>query len=227
MLRYSANPNLHLYRGETFEGLPLMNEKGPFFYEYLVRLKQTIEAALAQYPRVLAFRIDLRFPQGIDLPPEAFTNAVISRFFESLKAKIKHDRSLARERNPYAHDTRVRYFWTREVGAEGRPHYHVLILLNRDAYYTPGKVGSERPNMISRLQEAWASALGLEVRRVSGLVHVPANPTYRIDRNPQNEASSVEALFYRASYLSKAATKLYGANHHGFGSSRDRALKSF
>ncbi|MDV6623973.1 inovirus Gp2 family protein [Pseudomonas aeruginosa] len=73
-LRHPANTNLHLYYEDTFEGFPLMRDKGPFIREYLSDLKRTIELALAEHPRVLAFRVDLRLPQGIELPDYAYTN---------------------------------------------------------------------------------------------------------------------------------------------------------
>lgn len=221
MLRHPDNNNLHLHREDTFEGLPVMVEKGPFVRQYLSRLKHTIDLALEQYSRILAYRVDLRLPVGIDLPDHAYTNKVICDFIESFKAKIKHNRDKARERNPYAHTSKVRYVWARELGRGGRPHYHLLILLNRDAYYTVGRLRSERANNISRMEEAWASALRLSVDRVRGLVHIPDNPEYRVDQyiRPGDECE-LAALFHRSSYLCKAATKSYGANHHGFGSSR-------
>ena len=222
MLRHPDNTNLRLHHDDTFEGLPVMVEKGPFVRQYLSRLKRTIDLALEQYSRVLAYRVDLRLPVGIDLPDHAYTNEVISRFIESFKAKIKHNRDKARERNLYAHDCKVRYVWAREVGWGGRPHYHLLILLNRDAYYTVGRLRSEADNMISRMQEAWASALGLPDDQVDGLVHIPRNAEYRVDRYVRADDEDVLMdLFYRASYLCKAATKSYGSNHHGFRCSRD------
>ncbi|MTD34140.1 YagK/YfjJ domain-containing protein [Paludibacterium denitrificans] len=43
------------------------------------------------------------------------------------------------------------------------------------------------------------------------------NATYPLQRGDQQ---SIEALFYRASYLCKSATKEYGNGLHGFGVSR-------
>ncbi|RUE44362.1 inovirus-type Gp2 protein, partial [Pseudomonas aeruginosa] len=102
MLRHPDNTNLHIHTGDLFEGLPVMVDKGPFLTEYLAALKRTVENALSQYPRLLAFRIDLRLPIGIDLPDYAYTNQVISRFIESFKAKIEHNRLKAREQHSYA-----------------------------------------------------------------------------------------------------------------------------
>jgi hypothetical protein len=221
LLRHPGNTNLHLHYEGTFETLPVMVDKGPFVMEYLCRLKRTIDQALAQYSRVLAFRVDLRLPQDIDIPDHAYTNQVVSRFIASFNAKIEHNLDKARERNHYARDCKVRYVWAREVGGGGMPHYHLLILLNRDAYYTVGRLRSERANNISRMEEAWASALGLSLDQVRGLVHIPENPEYRIDRyvRPGNE-DELPALFHRASYLCKTATKSFGKRLRGFDTSR-------
>nr|WP_314399380.1 inovirus Gp2 family protein [Pseudomonas lundensis] len=221
MLRHPHNTNLHLHHDDTFEGLPVMVEKGPFVRQYLSRLKRTIDLTLGQYSRVLAFRVDLRLPLGVDLPEYAYTNEVISRFVASFSAKIEHNRDKARERSLYAHGCKVRYVWAREVGHGNRPHYHLLILLNRDAYRAVGRLVSMRPRVFSRMEEAWASALGLPDDQVDGLVHIPCNAEYRVDRYVRaDDEDMLPDLFYRASYLCKSATKLYGDNHHGFGCSR-------
>lgn len=219
--RHPQNPNLHLHYDDTFDGWPVMVKKGPFVRQYLSCLKRTVDLTLAQYPRVLAFRVDLHLPRGIELPDYVYTNEVISRFIESFKAKIEHHRGKARERNQYAHDCKVRYVWAREIGERQRPHYHLVILLNRDAYFTLGQLLSERANMISRMEEAWASALVFSVGRVRGLVHIPKNAEYRIDRHvPEGKVDELPKLFRRASYLCKAATKSYGDRQRGFGTSR-------
>ncbi|MBK1801921.1 inovirus Gp2 family protein, partial [Pseudomonas aeruginosa] len=223
-LRHPDNPNLHLHYGDTFEGFPIQSEVGPFIREYLSDLQRTIDLALAEYPRVLAYRVDLRLPQGVELPDFAYTNQVISRFFESFTKKIQYHQERVAERG-YSRGCKVRYVWSREIGQGGRQHYHLLILLNRDAYYTLGLLSSERVNMISRIEESWASALGLLMSEVDGLVHIPENPTYRIDRHPRMRkvawsehkvlVDELPDLFYRASYLCKKATKSYGDRQRG------------
>ncbi len=220
-LRHPDNNNLHLHHDEIFEGLPLMIRAGPFIREYLSDLKHTIELAMAEYPRVLAFRVDLRLPQGINLPDYAYTNQAISRFFESFTRKIQYHQEKVRERDGYARGCKVRYAWSREVGQGGKPHYHLLILLNGNAYYTIGRLRSERVNMISRMEESWASALEVAVSQVKGLVEIPENAEYRIDRSVRHDSEEeLAALFYRASYLCKKATKSYGDRQRGFGTSR-------
>ena len=104
---------------------------------------------------------------------------------------------------------------------KGRPHYHLVFLLNHDAYHRPGRLQSTRRNLVARLQEAWASALRLSVDQVGGLVNITDDATYRIYRDvPDGKMDELPELFLRSSYLCKGATKSYGDNHHGFGSSR-------
>ena len=217
MIRHSDNTNLILHTNSTFQNWPVQEDKGPFIQQYLNRLQQTMQYALAQYPRVFAFRVDLRLPMGIQLPDSAYTNQVIERFIESFKAKIRHNRSMARQLNPYAHDSKVRYVWAREHGQHGKPHHHLAILLNYDAFSALGKLESGRDNMFNRLEGAWASALGLSVEAVRGLVEIPQNPYYHLYRD---EIAGQAAFFRRASYLCKSSTKVFGDGSHGFGCSR-------
>ena len=219
-LRHPDNTNLHLHYGDTFEGFPIQSEVGPFIREYLSDLQRTIDLALAEYPRVLAYRVDLRLPQGVELPDFAYTNQVISRFFESFTKKIQYHQERVAERG-YSRGCKVRYVWSREIGQGGRQHYHLLILLNRDAYYRLGRIGSERINMFRRIEESWASELGLSADQVRGLVHRPKNPEYFINREiRRDEFDELPELFKRASYLCKKATKSYGDRQRSFETSR-------
>lgn len=211
------NRNQTLFVGNLYKGLPVMAGKGPFVAEYLEALYNTQAKALVDYRRVCALRFDLRFPRSSLAGNEETSNAVVSRFIESIKAKIDHNRQTARDRNPYAHQSKVRYLWAREVGVDGRVHYHVALFLNGEAYFTLGNFQSDQPNLAKRIASAWTSALGIDEGLSTGLVHFPDNPVYRVDRL---EASSISNFFYRASYLCKLNTKSYGYGHHGFGYSR-------
>ncbi len=217
MSRHATNHNLTLHYENTYLEFPIQVGKGPFISEYLQRLHETTTRALDQYPRVFAFRFDLRLPSDHGYQKIPSGNEVIDRFIESFKAKIRHNRTLAFRKNKYAHDTVVRYVWAREASGHGLPHFHFAILLNYDAFCAIGKFEPGRDNMFNRLQEAWASALGLPVNEARGLVHVPENASYRIC---QSDDKSVASFFYRTSYLCKAATKVFGDGYHGFGASR-------
>lgn len=219
MQRHPSNRNLSIYCGETFEGLPIMASKGPFIYEHLAKLKLTMERALGEYPRVFAFRCDLRFPANAKANDQAYSNGAIGDFMESFKLQIESNRKAASQLNRYSHTSDVRYVWAREQGQGSHTHhYHLLILLNQDAFYAVGRLGSQNVNMFHRLEQAWAYALQMPVQGIQGLVEVPANAVYRVHRNdPAGQA----ALFERASYLCKIATKPFGNGYHVFDSSRN------
>jgi hypothetical protein len=217
MTRHPINRNLTLHYDDNFLGLPIQFDKGPFIREHLERLHRTMFLAINQYRRVFAFRVDLRLPSDHGLCDFSYNNEIIERFFESVKAKIRHNRQTAVLEHGHAHDTVVRYAWTREVGQRGRPHYHAVILLNGDAYCALGRFVPGRENMFNRLQDAWVSALGLSTDAFGGLVEIPGNPCYYIHRD---DDVSIAEFFYRASYLCKSATKSFGHGGHAFGSSR-------
>jgi hypothetical protein len=217
MLRHPVNTNLSLHYGSDFLGKPIQSDKGPLIREYLSRLDETIKKTVGQYSRVFAFRVDLRLPTDAQLPACAYTNQVIERFLESFKAKIRHNRRMARLNNPKAHVSNVRYVWVREMGQHGLPHYHLLILLNRDAYTVLGNFRSNSDNIFHRLESSWASALCLDVEAVRGAVHIPDKPVYYLNRS---QSAVQNELFYRASYFCKVATKVFGDGQHGFGCSR-------
>lgn len=209
---FNISKNHVIYLDNQYNSMPLM--KGhKMVTAYLDALHAVVSKALDQYRRVFAFRFDLRLPADTDL----FSNSVVSRFIESLKAKIRHNRATAKELQPQVHDTKFRYFWVREIGDSGRAHYHFVVLLNGNAFNWLGSYHSSEGNMATRIWEAWASALGETVGNAKPLVHFPDNPSYILFRGDQE---SVAVFFRRASYLCKAKTKQYGAGHHGYGSSR-------
>ncbi|WP_256345039.1 inovirus Gp2 family protein [Pseudomonas gingeri] len=213
--RHPGNSNLHLYYENTFRGLPVMAFHVPFITEYLDSLLETTQLALSAHRQVFALRFDLRFPN--DYLPPASSNAVISRFVASLSVRIEIARERAKRLNGSAHQTSVRWCWVREVGQEGRPHFHFVLLLNRDAFHTVGRFQSERENLYTRIQAAWASALRIHFDYVEGLVHIPANATFHLSRD---DPAEMNRYFHRASYLCKAATKDYGSRCRAFGCSR-------
>lgn len=217
MMRNPQNTNLNLYFEDAYQGFPVQTMHGPLIEQYLNLLHLTVQRALNEHPRVFAFRVDLRLPENLSSNLYLGSNIVIERFVESFKAKIRHNRTQAKQKYGRAHDTTVRYVWARELGRCGKPHFHLVILLNNDAFCSLGNFEHGRENIFNRLQEAWASALGISVNSVTGLVEIPNSPCYYMRRD---DLTDVAAFFYRASYLCKAATKAYGSGCHGFGCSR-------
>jgi len=217
MSRHPINTNITLLDQDTFYGMPIQVAHAPYSLEYLQRLFETINTALSEHSRVFAFRVDLRFPAWCESISFQQKNQVITRFIRSFKAKINHNRLMARRQNPNAHASSVRYVWAREQDMSTNPHYHVVIFLNHDAFNTVGKFEFYRDNIFNRLHEAWASALSIPVESVHGLVEIPPNAGYLLRRD---DPLSIADFFYRASYLCKANTKVYGDWIHCFGCSR-------
>lgn len=172
-----------------------------------------MNASLDEHPRTFAFRVDLRLPRGLQNFQE---DRLIDSFISSLRAKVRHARKKSRLTNPKAHDTSVRYVCAREIGQIGRPHYHLVIFVNHDAFNCLGRYELGRSNLYTRLVEAWASALRIRSDAAIGLVEIPKNAKYQVTAD---DFDSQDELFYRASYMAKAATKVRGSRHC-FGSSR-------
>lgn len=216
--RHPTNPNLHLTHSTSFNGMEVQPASLPMVIEYLQTLQDTLQSAIDEYPRVLAFRVDPVVPIAIsDRMTLQDHQLLIRRFIESLRAIIKHDR--ARKRlSGWAPDTKVRYVWCREVGENGKPHYHFFLILNRDAYHLPGRAGSPNENLFNRVSRAWYSALGVEWNPQEPWIHVPQNPWYWINGD---DPESLARAFYRASYMCKAETKQYGLGLRAFGNSQN------
>ncbi|MEZ7911283.1 MAG: inovirus Gp2 family protein [Propionivibrio sp.] len=216
MKRHPKNNNLKLFFGESYEGFDVQHRYAPLVEEYLSRTLYVARLALLQHRKTFAFRVDLRFPTN-QLIDDAQTNKPLERFFKSLRAKIEHKRLLREKKSGHAHGTAVSHIWCREIGKHGVPHYHLAILLNRDAFFKLGKFKIGRKNLFNLLVEAWSSALKLPVEDMDGLVHIPKKHGYKLtsdDRDAFND------FFHRVSYLCKAETKHFGDGVHSFGTSR-------
>lgn len=215
--RHPSNSNLHLHYNNSYNGLEVQVEPLPMVAEYLEALHATLQKAMSDYPRVMAFRVDPVIPTVIsDRMTSEDHRLLIKRFIASLKAIIKHDRT-RKCRSSWVPYTKVRYVWCREVGTNGKPHYHFFLILNRDAYHMLGKACSPNENLSNRISRAWYSALGVEWNPEDPWIHVPANPVYWVDRG---NVGHFQKAFYRASYMCKAETKHYGLGLRAFDTSR-------
>ncbi|MGP7540732.1 YagK/YfjJ domain-containing protein [Klebsiella pneumoniae] len=106
---------------------------------YARRITETIDKALEYYPRLLAVRFDLRFPdeeERLDCPTRYYDYPdVISRFIDSVKSQIAEDIKRKRKAGKGSLTCKMRYFWVREINQEEtKHHYHVVLLLNKDTY---------------------------------------------------------------------------------------------
>lgn len=219
--KHPVNRNLNLTSEDNLYGLQVLPGYDSYIEEYLARILDTIKLSVVKHKRVTAIRFDLRFPEWM-IDPDG---AAITRFMESLKAKLCHDQ-LRRGRNGkrvYSPD--MRYLWTRERSRSHNDHYHCCIFISRDAYlglgsFRPTIFQASRENMAFRIIGAWASALGMRWTEAFGLVHFPKNRVYHINQNSEHLVWQMRDVFRRLSYFAKPDTKHYGAGRKNFGSSR-------
>ena len=186
---------------------------------YQSNIASTIVKSLQSHSRVMALRVDCRFPDGYTYAGQR--TAVITRFFESLKAKVKAD--LSRKEKQWGRKLvcELKYAWVREFGdINGKKHFHVLVLVNKDVYHSLGDYTQAAGTLSAMAQQAWCSATQLPYPDYQHLTHFPDRGVYYLEANSPDLALQLEKLLNRANYLAKEATKLYGDGERSFGCSR-------
>lgn len=187
--------------------------------DYQAKIATTVANALQFHNRVIAIRVDLRLPDnfvGVDMP-----SSIPTRFFESLKAKVAAD--LRRKERDWGRNLfcSVKYVWVREFGnINGKMHFHALLLLNKDVYYSLGDFNEETRNLACMIRQAWSSALGLPFLGYQQFVHFPVGGVMYMDTNHPKFTQQLQLVLERADYLAKEATKYYGDGKRSFGCSR-------
>ena len=211
--------------GYNVFSLPVQEHCGPLSPDYLRNIENTLNKAIDSHPRTMAVRVDLRLPYsssyGDDYPGMCRSDdAVISRFFQSLKARISADLKKKRRERKRVHDCQLRYVWVREQDSALHQHYHVLLLVNADTYNCLGSYQAGSGNLASRIKASWASALGVPVEELGGCVHFPENPIYLINGLSVDFRESYASVYHRVSYMAKLETKHYGRHTRHFGCSQ-------
>ncbi len=193
---------------------------------YLSRIRDVLDKALYQHSAVTVFRFDLRLLISVDPDmPENFAKTepeVISRFIDKIKERLWSDLENRRKEGKQVYSHRFRYAWVREYNQEGKPHYHVMIFLNKQNYAFLGDYDSDNKNLATRIQAAWCSALDVDYDTNRTLVHFPKNPYDHININASEDDLDcmISKVMYRASYLAKQATKVYSSHSRSFGCSQ-------
>lgn len=190
---------------------------GAYNYDWLESIERVIRNALKEHPRTLVIRVDLHIP---DDTSASVDHAVISRFIESLKAKIRANAYKTLKAGKRVHPCTLRYAWVREFGPKnGNKHYHVLLLLNKDAYFQLGPYSRYGGALALRIRQAWMSALGTSDERHHFLAQFPNHPCYYLDANTLALDGAYQKLMERVSYMVKERTKQYGDRERNFGCS--------
>lgn len=198
---------------------------GPLNPIYVKRIYETINGALNEYPRLLAVRVDLRLLDE-DLR-DCLTNynpdtGVITRFIASLRAKITASRKHMEKEGKRTFPCNVRDVWAREFNAEGKKHYHVLLIINRDAYPSLGGYGGlwegeKSEGLALMVFKAWISALGLENMKYKRLVYFPESCCYHLNNSSYCFEREYILLMQRALYLAKKRSKSNEDGYRNFG----------
>lgn len=198
---------------------------------YVKRISETIDKALADYPRVMAVRFDLRFPDEedrVDCPTRYYDAPdVISNFIASVKSQIEEDIKRKRKAGKTSLTCKVRFVWVRELNQDAtKHHYHVLLLLNKDAYSWPGKRQTEPSFKFSSIYQividAWIRAIKRDdhEKKHHGLIHLPVRGFYSLNRNKPDFETDYEALTERAMYLAKEFSKDHSDGRRNLGCSQ-------
>ncbi|MDH5938684.1 inovirus Gp2 family protein [Vibrio splendidus] len=209
--RLPTNPNLSLFEDEYYKNIPVLTNYGPLAEPYLEKIKSVFDKALEEYSRVYVLRFDLRFPSSY----LTFDSDHISKFIASLKAKIHAD--LKRKNKLSLCD--LRFVWAKEKDSSDNPHYHVAIFLNKDVYFTHGKLSAEDGNLSAMINHAWSSALSLFYHELVGCVNFPSRCSYWVDRKNMFFNDQYNDCFKRLSYLAKVKTKIFQGSLKNFGGS--------
>ncbi|MFN3069405.1 inovirus Gp2 family protein [Serratia sp. J2] len=198
---------------------------------YARRITETIDKALDHYPRLLALRIDLRFPDEedrLDCPTRYYAGSdVISLFINSVKSQIEEDIKRKIKAGKTTLTCYVRFVWVREFNQEGsKKHYHVLLLLNKDAYAWPGLRQTDtfydRYTLFQMVINAWLRAINRadKENKYHGLVHMPQKGYYQLNRKKPDFKATYEELTERAMYLAKERSKDSSDGQRSFGCSQ-------
>lgn len=200
--------------------------------KYLTTMHRVIDNAIAEHPRTMLVLVILRMPYSRinDLPYPSVYNQkdkLLSRFIDSLKAKLRAHASRITKAGKRCHQTSLRYFWVRETGPENQhEHYHMGLLVNKDTFCSLGSFHSERNNLGSYIEEAWLSGLGLSIDDVADmgeyetLVHFPEHPLYYLNCNSVTYDDIWRDMTVRLEYYAKDYSKDYSRQIRSIGCSQ-------
>ena len=131
--RMSRNPfniNQQIFNEPFFHGSPVIYHRGDLIHRHLQRMYDCLTQALALHSRICLMRFDLYVPDHA-CADALLSNAFISKFFASLRAKIEHAQDQSRKEGSRVHDANLRFMWAREISENGRVHFHVALILSK------------------------------------------------------------------------------------------------
>ncbi|MBN3043361.1 inovirus Gp2 family protein [Pectobacterium brasiliense] len=202
------------------------SEYGSHVKLYKNKIIGVINNAVKEYPRTLALRMDLHDPVILDNGDSVscFANTdsgAISRFTNSLKAKLAADEQRKRKEGKRVHPNTLRYVWVREFTQNGKRHFHVFLFLNKDAYFHLGDFNLDEDTLRTMITSAWCSALNLTPEEGQYLVQYPAKSKYILHRDDILNDIYPSDLLNRIDYLTKVKSKIFDDGYRSFGCSNN------
>lgn len=196
--------------------------------DYLKNIYCLLLDSFLIHSRWAVIRVDLKAPKEHILPQGAITD-----FIESLKSQLEYAQSIKPSAGKRPYDPMLRYVWVREWNGARYPHYHLALMLNRDAYFSLGdysrlqSVDCSYDQMLAgRIYKAWGVALGLDwTAAMNGVLFAP-HPVSPLQVQHEDFEKQFRAVFYRLSYFAKKKSKVYGDGQRNFGMSQLRRLQT-
>ncbi|PTL89140.1 hypothetical protein C6W88_11460 [Halomonas litopenaei] len=178
--RHPLRKHLTCHWANTYRGYHVKQDrkKGPLVLNYLNEAFALIKYLQSKYYHTFGFRVDLHTPEKMTDPLKYDHNGLIRKFQDRLQAELNRasGKRSAKLHAIWAREKLDRV-WMKRKRRRGdkildpdkaKPHYHVLILVNGDAFRhlgsykpTPESDGQYLSNtMAHRVIRAWAFALG-------------------------------------------------------------------
>lgn len=213
-IHFNSNINRYVQASPHNLHAPLIKDTPQY---YLDQIYDTLQKALDQYTRIFVIRIQLKYPYLLVKPEDELTNALVQRFTTLLEERIKYHMKKVGEPHQQVDDIAVRYSWAEDRCKEGGPRYHLLLLLNANAFRMLGYSNRGLECMRGRLVSVWADTLGLAAIRCSGLVHVSKRAIASVDS--ARLSAEMHHISWSCQFLSRVAAKRHGYGIRSFGCS--------
>lgn len=192
---------------------------------YKQRIKDTLDKALKEHPRTLVLKIELYIP---DTSYNA-DSTLMTRFIASLNAQIAADIQKRSNNGARVHPCTLRFVWAREFHEDGRKHYHLGLLFNKDTYaypgtYHPDEKGQYTHNLSLMIMEAWIRTLRLDkdvdYQKHYWLINFADNFYFHLNKNQISFISGYPLVLDRLRYLAKEYSKDHSDGQRNFGCSQ-------
>lgn len=193
-----------------YKNLPINTNRARGFGAYtkiLEAIHSQIHALLSWHSRITILVFNLHIPYG-KFSSEKSGNQLVTEFFKRLKEELSSSK--------WGKNKDVIHCWAREVGEEGRAHYHCYIGF-KQLYRRVGSIsGSDCTGLWGLIQSRW--------KEVSGGFARPSK-SHTVNRKEKKE---LDAAFHHLSYIAKIRDKDFGTGetHKRYSRSRLKAKPS-